>query len=58
METYTFERKPVNTYNTTESAILSLLDLVAKEPEKAVQIASGLIVVGGAILILAAIFSV
>lgn len=57
METYTLQRKPINAYSSVESSILSLLDLVAEEPQKAVQIATGLIVVGVAILVLAAIFS-
>jgi hypothetical protein len=57
MQKYNLETKPANNYGSTESSILSLLDLVAEEPEKAVQIATGLIVVGVAILVLVAIFS-
>jgi len=57
MQKYNLETKPANNYGSVESSILSLLDLVAEEPEKAVQIATGLIVVGVAILVLVAIFS-
>jgi len=57
MQKYNLETKPANNYGSAESSILSLLDLVAEEPEKAVQIATGLIVVGVAILVLVAIFS-
>ena len=48
MQTYTLKRTP---------SILSLIDLVAEDPQKAAQVGVGLIVVGVAILVLVAIFS-
>ena len=55
MQSYTLKRSPDN-YRSVESSILDLLDLVAKNPERAGQVGAGLVVVGAAILILVAIF--
>jgi hypothetical protein len=56
METYTLQRKPSNAYSSVEP-ILRLVDLVAENPQKATQVATGLIGFGVLILFLAAIFS-
>lgn len=58
METYYPTRvKPAATYSAALSPTLSLISWVAENPKKAQQVGAGLIVVGVAILVLAAIFS-
>jgi len=56
MQRYTFEAKPVDTYSSVES-LLRLADLIVKNPQKATQIATGLIGFGALILVLVAISS-
>lgn len=56
MQRYTFETKPVNTYSSVES-IIRLIDLVVENPQKATQVATGLIGFGVLILFLVAISS-
>jgi hypothetical protein len=45
------------TVKTPTPPIISVIDFVAKDPENAAKVGIGLIVLGGALLVLASIFS-
>jgi len=50
-------KKPIAVYQPYEPTTSSIINWVAEDPENAARVGAGLIVLGGAILILAAILS-